>query len=196
MNHRISMLVIGLLLALTLACGGGGGTTSGVQIEVVNRAPEDVCYVFISESETDAWGDDRLGGEDTILPGASQTFDLPKGEYDVRLENCDEIAMATGWQISRNTTITAGAQGATSWVMLDNRSNVDVCYVFISPSNGEDWGEDWMGGNEAIAIGEQRMFYVKPGTYDLQALDCDENVLAEEYEADLSTGTSWTLSGN
>ena len=196
MNRRISMLVIGLLLALTLACGGGGRTTSGVQITVENRAPEDVCYIFISETDSDAWGDDRLGGDDTILPGASQTFDLPKGEYDVRLENCDEITMATGWQISRNTKITAGAQGAASWVMLDNSTRVDVCYVFISPSTGDDWGDDLMGENEMVPMGEQRMFYVKPGSYDLQALDCDENVLAEEYEVDLSTGRPWILSGN
>jgi hypothetical protein len=195
MKRRMGVLVIGLLLLLTLACGGGG-TASGVQIEVVNRTPEDVCYVYISETDSDAWGDDQLGGEETIVPGKSQTFDFPAGEYDVRLENCDEVAMANSWKISRSTKITAGESGATSWVMLDNSTGGEVCYVFISPSAGDDWGDDRMGENEVIPAGEQRMFYMKPGTYDLQALDCDENVLAEEYEVDLSIGRPWELSGN
>lgn len=189
------VVVVGVLLALTLACGGGG-SSSQVKIEVVNQSPEDVCYVYISESDSDEWGGDQLGDEDTISPGDSKTFEVPKGTYDVRLENCDEIAMETGWQVSKDTTITAGAPGATSWVLLDNQSSADVCYVFIAPASDDDWGADWMGGNEDIPAGEQRLFYIKPGVYDLLAQDCGQNDLAEADGVDLSTGRPWVLSGN
>ncbi len=188
------VVVVGVLLALTLACGGG--SSSQVKIEVVNQSPEDVCYVYISESDSDEWGGDQLGDEDTISPGDSKTFEVPKGTYDVRLENCEEIAMETGWQVSKDTTITAGAPGATSWVLLDNQSSADVCYVFIAPASDDDWGADWMGGNEDIPAGEQRLFYIKPGVYDLLAQDCGQNDLAEADGVDLSTGRPWVLSGN
>lgn len=196
------LMVVGALLMVTLACGGrgdGGDTSSSsaqIEIEVVNRAPEDICYVYISESNSDEWGDDQLGDNDTITTGGSMTFGFPKGEYDVRLENCDEVVMETGWQITSNATITAGANGATSWVLFDNQSSVDVCYVFISPANGDDWGDDWMGGNENVPSGEMRLFYVKPGAYDLLAQDCDQQDIVEVYEVDLENGRPWILSDN
>jgi len=194
------LMLVGVLLTLTLACGGGGGndesTTSAtdqVVIEVVNRAPEDVCYVYISETDSDAWGDDQLGDDDTIATGSRMTFEFPPGMYDVRLENCDEATMETAWQVTSDTTVTAGADGATSWVLFENQSSVEVCYIFISPSDGDDWGDDWMGGNENIPSGAQRLFYVEPGVYDLLAQDCDQQDLAEVYEADLTDGRPWIL---
>lgn len=199
--RRWSMLAVAGLLLVTLACGGGRGedsssTSAQLKIEVVNRAPEDVCFVYISDSNSDAWGDDRLGDDDTIATGSSMTFEFPKGTYDVRLENCDEVVMGTGWQISSNETLTVGEDGATSWVLFENKSSVDVCYIFISSSSGDAWGDDWMGGNENVPPGERRLFYVKPGTYDLLAQDCDQRDIVEVYEVDLESGRPWILSDN
>ena len=199
MKRWMVMVMVVVLVAASLACGGtsGGGSTpkasSNFQITVLNQAPDDVCYVFISESESDVWGDDRLGGEETISSGASKAFDVPAGQHDVRVETCDEVVMATGWQIDAKTTITAGDRGATSRLLVDNTSNEELCYVFISPSNGDSWGDDWMGGNEVIPAGAQRIFYVKPGTYDFMIQNCNDESVAEQYEVDLSTDKTWTL---
>jgi len=52
-----------------------------------------------------------------------------------------------------------------------------------------------MGESETVMAGRTRIFYVRPGTYDMMARDCDDNVLAEEYDVDLSADKTWTLSG-
>lgn len=198
MKRWMVVLTVVVLVALSLACGktsGGTSTTSSgnFQITVVNQSPDEVCYVFISESESDAWGDDRLGGEETISSGGSKSFDMSSGQYDVQLETCDEAVMSTAWQVDSKTTVTVGERGATSRLLIDNTSDTEVCYVFISLSSGGEWGDDWMGGNESIAAGKKRMFYVKPGVYDLMVQNCDDESLAEQYEVDLTADKTWTL---
>ena len=200
MKRRAIFILISLLLLISLACvrsGGGGGKSSGgssdVEFTIVNRSPEEVCYVLISLSDSDSWGDDQLGEDDTIASGDRQTFSMPKGTYDVRVENCDEAAMATGWELSSDATITAGKSGANVKLTVINDSNAEICFLYISPSTGDDWGDDWMGDMEVIPPRGLRAFYVKGNTYDLQAADCDETSLIEEYEVDLRDDLEWTL---
>jgi hypothetical protein len=194
-------VLVVIMLLLNLACvrsGGGGGKTGGggsseVEFTIVNRSPEEICYVLISPSDSDSWGDDQLGDDDTIASGDRQTFTMPRGTYDVRAENCDEAAMATGWELSSNSTITAGKSGANVKLTVINDSSGEICFIFISPSSGDDWGDDWLGDMEVIPPGGLRAFYVKGNVYDLQAADCDENPLIEEYEVDLEADLEWTL---
>jgi len=71
--------------------------------------------------------------------------------------------------------------------------NIDVCYVFISPANSEEWGDDWLGVDEIIPPGDSRTFTMPAGLYDLMALDCEDNLLAEEYDASLSGTMDWMI---
>ncbi|HOU14147.1 MAG TPA: hypothetical protein PKZ84_13625 [Anaerolineae bacterium] len=200
MKRWMIMVTMVTVAALSLACvafSGAGGSTkpSGdFQITVDNKSPDEICYVFISESESQEWGDDRLGGEETIASGASKTFDVSAGQHDVQLETCDEVVMGTAWAVDKKTTLTAGERGATSRLLVDNTSDQELCYVFISLSSGGEWGDDRMGGSEIIPAGGKRIFYVKPGTYDLMVQNCDDESLAERYEVDLTTDKTWTLS--
>jgi hypothetical protein len=63
---------------------GGGGQAS---LTVVNQTSESVCYMRISPTSVSTWGDDWLGA-DTIPSGASYTFYVTPGDYDVRAEYC------------------------------------------------------------------------------------------------------------
>ncbi len=202
MKQRIGLLIVAVLLLTSLGCAffagrgkdDGGTTASGdFQIKIDNKSPDEVCYVLISSSDSDQWGDDWLGGEEVIAPGDNKTFTLPAGQHDVQVETCDEAVMATGWSIDGNTTITVGASRATSRLYVDNTSDSEVCYVFISASAGDEWGDDWMGSNETIMTGMTRIFYVRPGTYDMMVRDCNDELLAEQYEVDLSSDKTWTL---
>jgi hypothetical protein len=201
MKRRTIYLVITLLMLASLACvrpgasGGksGGGSSSDLEFTIVNRSPEEICYVLISPSDSDSWGDDQLGENDTIAPGKRQTFSMPKDTYDIRAENCDEAAMVTAWELSSNATVTAGESGANVKLTVINDSSTEVCYIYISPTTGDDWGDDWMGEMESLPAGGLRAFYMKGNTYDLQAIDCEDNVLIEEYEVDLSSDLEWTL---
>ena len=209
---RSLLLTLAVLLLLTsLACSALSGSSddngdpdvkatdtpvssSGdIDITIVNRSPDEICYVLMSPSDDDSWGDDWLGEEETIMPGGKKVFSLDSGTYDVRVESCDEAAMATAWEVSRNTTVTAGASGADVRLMVSNDSDIEICYVFISPTTGDDWGDDWMGEMESLQPGMLRLFYVEPDVYDLQIVDCDDEILTEEYEIDLTEDLTWTL---
>jgi hypothetical protein len=202
MKRQMVLLIVVVLLMTSLGCalfsgretnGGGTASSGDFQITVVNESPDEVCYVLISNSESSDWGDDWLSGDETIAPGDSKTFTVSGGQHDVQLESCDEAVMATAWFIERSTTVTAGNARATARVFIDNTADTEVCFVFISPSTGDEWGDDLMGENETIMTGQTRVFYMRPDTYDMQVRDCNEEILAEQYEVDLSSDKTWTL---
>jgi hypothetical protein len=77
---------------IDLAGGGPGGTVSREDGEApsftfVNRSGETIEALFVSPSEQDRWGRDRLG-EDTLAPGQRQRIALPARQgcaVDIRL---------------------------------------------------------------------------------------------------------------
>lgn len=197
-------LVIGLLVT-SLACsalsgrggnggGAGSGGASGLTITVDNRSPDEICYVLISPSSDENWGDDQLGSDETIVSGDSRAFTMDDDTYDVQVMDCDEAVMATAWEVSRDTTVEIGGRGANVRLLVSNDSDTEVCFVFISPSTADDWGDDQLGEMQSLPPGFERLFYVDPGVYDLQASDCDGETLLEEYEVDLNTDLTWNLS--
>jgi len=101
--------------------------------------------------------------------------------------------MATAWEVDDDLSLIVGDPKATVRLLVVNNSDTEICYVYISPTSADEWGDDWMGSMESLPPGASRMFYVQPGVYDLQAADCDDNALAEEYEVDLTDDTTWTI---
>jgi hypothetical protein len=197
MRRSVILWLVAVLAVTALACGGlslgGRGSTSGVDIQIVNRSPDEVCYVLISPSDSDTWGEDRLADQDTIAPGGNTTISMPEGSYDVRVETCDEAVMATAWGVSSDFALTVGDSAARVRLVVDNQSGEEVCYVYVSPSSGTEWGDDRMGEMETIAPGDKRLFYVRADDYDLQVADCSGEPLIEEYDVDLRTDLTWTL---
>ncbi|MFP4343610.1 MAG: hypothetical protein ACLFU8_02845 [Anaerolineales bacterium] len=201
------LVMVVSLLVLTLACtlfGGpdepadtpevGGGRGTGFEIEVDNRSDFDACYVLISPSASQEWGEDWLGGDEIIEPGDRRTFEVEDGTYDVMVLACNEATLATEWSIGSDATVRIGGSGKVA-LTVENESSVDVCYIFISPTTSDSWGEDWLGEKEGLVPADVRIFFIEPDVYDLQALDCDENILAEETDVDISDDLVWTLTG-
>ena len=85
--------------------------------------------------------------------------------------------------------------GGTTTLTLYNQSDVAVCYVYLSPTTSDQWGEDWLGASEVIDSGGSRVFRVAMGAYDLRADDCDGNTLDTQWNVDLSGPVDWTVSG-
>ena len=194
MKRWMLWMLVGLLLGGTLACNAVKRTQSeDIAVTVKNDSPEKVCYAFISPSTEDEWGGDQLGDEETLVAGAERTFRVPAGKYDVSVQNCAEVTLATAWEVSSDTTVVVGQAGATVRLLVDNTSEQEVCYVFITPSVESEWDVDRMGDMESLPAGAQRMFFVEPGQYDLMAANCDEETLTEEYEIDLTEDLVWTL---
>jgi hypothetical protein len=67
---------------------------SGPSITIVNNTGYTIWYVFISDSDSDSWGRDKLGDDETIPNGGSVSLQLPypidvENQYDIELQDSD-----------------------------------------------------------------------------------------------------------
>ncbi len=169
----------------------------GAVITVSNDSARTVCYLQISHATSDEWGEDWLGEAATLDKGTSLAFQIAPGTYDMRALDCDRALIAEQWEVAISAAgLTWAIPFVPETVTLINNSQVEICYVRISPSARPNWGSDWLGSQESLPPGSSRNFAVPPGQeYDLQALDCDENVLDEQQGILISSaGITWTLS--
>ena len=80
-------------------------------------------------------------------------------------------------------------------LLITNDSDTSVSYVYISPADSDEWGEDKLGG-DVIGTGESYLITDIPaGTYDLKAEDEDEEVIEFTWEVVLDGNVTWTISG-
>jgi hypothetical protein len=77
-----------------------------------------------------------------------------------------------------------------------NQSSVPICYVYISPINADNWGDDQLGSREIVDTGMQRDFEFEPGLYDVLLLDCDGNELQDSRRIEVGAETVATFSGS
>lgn len=83
----------------------------------------------------------------------------------------------------------------TAPVLVENDSSVEICYVLISPSSSEEWGEDWLGSNDTIPPGSDYTFRVASNqSIDMQLYNCDKVLLDEQRNVMLDDkGITYTL---
>ena len=177
----------------TLTPVSSNGDGDPFTLTINNNSDARICYVLLSPTENDQWGDDWLGENNVIDPGASWTFDVPGTPHDLMVMDCDEIVVETAWEISSDANV---AIGGSDFIALEvhNESSVDICYAYFSPVTSDEWGQDWLGLKETIVADEGiRIFYIEPGTYDLLFRDCDNNNLTTEESVDLISDTIWTV---
>ena len=177
--------------------GGGGEQVQQeekLSIEVINNSEDfSVGFVFASDSELDDWGEDHLG--DLILyQGDRHTITLSKGTYDIKITDLDGYVLFTDWDVNSNKRIEIGGAGKVPLVVV-NESDFEIAYMFISPSDSDSWGADWLASKEIIpATTGKRVFFVSPGTYDLKADDLSEELVAQEEAAQIDDYSTWTVS--
>ena len=78
--------------------------------------------------------------------------------------------------------------------LLINNSSLEVCFVQLSPSTAQGWGQDELDSDEVIESNSQRVFSLASGYYDLLLSDCNGDTLYEEYELDVNDSLEFTLS--
>ena len=76
-----------------------------------------------------------------------------------------------------------------------NNLGVTICYLYISPSTSDSWGEDWLWDIGWIDPGDSATFQIISGeTVDMLAEDCEENTLDERYNVTVPReGLTYTL---
>jgi|GEM_PF-591267 len=220
MKKQLLWLVVVALLVLTLGCLGSDDETpeptivtqptatepssSGGQVRftIENQSDEDIWYVYISPVEDDYWGNDLLGSE-ILWAGESHDFYLTPGAYDLRVDDSDQNALQTEWNLNIRSDQTwvfsgsdsGGGGGGEYRFTIQNQSNEDIWYVYISPSENTTWGSDWLGA-DILWAGESYDFYVDAGSYDLRLADSSSSELQEEYGINITGDYIWTFTGN
>jgi hypothetical protein len=119
---------------------------------------------------------------------------IEPGVYDLRADDCDGNTLAQEFEV------TIDSEGIT-WTLQDNdtvdlnvlnESSAAICYLYVSPSDSEDWGPDQLGESIINAGDSFTVFGIPPGTYDLRADSCDGATL-EDYGLDMSTNFEYTI---
>jgi S1-C subfamily serine protease len=110
---------------------------------------------------------------------------LADGTYELILEVQGETMVSEAIFVGGNRSV-------VDFVIV-NESSIEICYVQISATTASGWGQDELGSTETIASGFERPFTLATGYYDLRMLDCDAEVIYEEYEFEVLDYFTFTL---
>lgn len=168
--------------------------STGFRITLVNNSTYAACYVYISPSESDRWGEDWLAQDETVIAGGRREFAVPAGNHDILVKACDGAVLASGWEIGSDTTLALGGGGLVPLRAI-NASQSELCYVYASFSDADVWGEDWLGAAETMTPDGVRVFFLEPGVYDLLAEDCSGQIVEELYGIDIRQEIEWVIGG-
>lgn len=104
-------------------------------------------------------------------------FGLDDGTYELVLEVEGESLV--------NESVFVGGDRALADFYIVNDSSTTLCYVNISPSSAQNWGQDELGATEVIDPGVERAITLASGNYDLLLRDCDGTSILEEFEIEV-----------
>ena len=172
-------------------------------IFVENAGLTTVCALYISASTADDWGLNRLPSNDDLE--ASETYEVfvSPGTYDMQAVNCAgtvlneqfevpaQLNEELVWVIGDEEAVIKDASDEGSGITLFNGSDTEVCYVFISESGADSWGTDRLSSSDTVDTGDEHLFVLEPGFYDMQALDCSEEVISEQFDVVVDPGLQY-----
>jgi hypothetical protein len=216
LDRRMMIVILSILLLGMLACGSASATATEApaakpteapvdepeeetpSLEIINDTEISVCFVYLSPTKSDEWGDDQLGEENTIQPGKSFTLtDIPAGTYDLMAQDCDgyQVGVVTAADIS---------EGGYTWTLetvsltIENNSTSIGCNVYIVPPGTEqdDWGTSWTEEGAQIEPngGTYTITGIPAGTYGLHIETCSGNYVWDWEEFDLTEDATATMS--
>ncbi len=79
-----------------------------------------------------------------------------------------------------------GGNQNSTYMDVENNSQIDICGIYISPSTSDDWGPNWLSSGEILSPGDYVRYEVTIGeTLDIYAEDCQGNTIDTLYEIDI-----------
>lgn len=166
-------------------------------VYVNNVGEDDICYLYISPSSSDSWGNDRLGSS-VLYSGSAINIVVDFGWYDLKAEGCDgnlitelEVYVPQGGSYSWTVAIDLFAPAGTT-LTIENWLDDTVCYLYISPSTSSGWGNDWLG-DDVLDPYESMTLSLNPDTYDMKITDCAGNEIEVLWDIYLSGESYWML---
>jgi len=158
----------------------------GPTITIRNLSQVDVHYVYISRSEENVWGDDRLGDQGILEAGTAWQFEVPDGTYEVSADNADGITVERWGDVKASAELRLG-ENADATIEVVNSTGECVCELFVG-------GYNLLARGEEISPGDRRILLVASGTYDLSADSCDGTATIARQQVKVSNKFSWVLS--
>ncbi len=195
-NKIITVAACLLFFFFVTGCGNSEPITEEadlMKIEVVNKTEEIIIsFAVFFGTGLEEWGEDLMG-EEIIGPGDTMVFELPPGAYDLSLLTYELYVVHGAWNINEDTRIEIGGEGKTP-ILIENNSESDIALFYLSPSESDDWGEDWLGDVGYIPSQTgRRFFFVEVGVYDFLAIDLDGQTVLEVYELSIEEPRTFTI---
>ncbi|MEO8456675.1 MAG: serine protease [Chloroflexota bacterium] len=80
-------------------------------------------------------------------------------------------------------------------VSLDivNEGTNEVCSLAISPTNAQNWGGDKLGKGITVPAGGEHTIKVGAGVYDILVLDCDDNIIVQDSDIEITDDGTYTI---
>ncbi|MHB1317644.1 MAG: hypothetical protein ACYCYF_03395 [Anaerolineae bacterium] len=167
----------------------------GTELTIINDAGVDIWYLFVSPSDAEDWGDDRLGG-DTIPAGDTYTLTgISDGVYDVQARDADDNPIQTIWSLTISGSTTQVIEEQALMLEVYNNSDAPIAELFVSPTDSDSWGEDQLGASIIAMEDTYTLDGLAPGTYDMQAEDASGNIIETIYSVSLDSYYYWNVMG-
>jgi hypothetical protein len=178
---------------------GGDGAAL---IVLYNDTLYDLCHLYISPPTGDGPVDDLVGPEGMIPSGYPHTiFDIPPGDYDLRVEDCEGNLVAGEYGVSLSGKIPWAVPGSIGdsgisveegvVLTLVNDTLEEVCLVWAGRPASE-WSADVLD-DATIPAGDSLEVLFPPGTWALMAQDCSGADMAYEASYDVTSDTEWHI---
>jgi len=87
-----------------------GGNRDLAEYALSNQSSATLCDVLLSPTGALNWGQDELDPEEVILPGETRVINLATGTYDMRLLNCDGVALLEDYSLEIDASFTYTAK--------------------------------------------------------------------------------------
>lgn len=193
MKKRIAILVLALVVVFGVSAQIENVMEQMTRVEFINNTGFDLYHLFFSPADSEYWGPDVLDST-TILetgdsvsflvhhPGRCNAFDFLAidEDYDAYYV-LESVVCGDRENVIQLTLDDYSGEQAPDFDLVEagfvNETPYDMWLVFISPSDSEYLGVDFLGSSTIIGPGEGISMYVPAGPreiiYDVIAFDED-----------------------
>jgi serine protease Do len=166
---------------------------------------QQICAFWDYEGMADGLDWSAYWFADGVLDGGNSLLNMTwQGGYDGNWWVCmwDEAGLADGTyelvlEVQGETMVSESIFVGSDRKMVDfaliNDSSLTICFVQLSPTSAQGWGQDELASDDWIDPNDQRVISLASGYYDILLSDCDGYMIYEDYELDFNESYEFTL---
>lgn len=167
-----------------------------VTFRITNFSETDLCFIYVSPSTADSWGEDELSEQEVLNNNFYLEWEVEQDSYDIQVWDCFNHKLERyNIPAQRNVDVqifsdsievvplgtTASAptppENIGTW-RVTNYADTELCEVFFSESTADEWGPNQVG-DEPLLNNTYIEWQLPRGTYDIQVWDCFEHSLEQ-----------------